>query len=188
MIYRTTPFVESTDVSGILGDSGNDDLLPKIIYEADGSYTVLNNATEQTGYTETGTETMIRMPATDLGIEYGADYGILVMLSRSENLVFSRPLAAPTIVSATVDGNGNPTIEWDSAYLSPTKVYRTDVYTTGDTAPSEYSLIAEVDGYTVSGGTSTYLDLGVTVTSGESVDYFVVNGNGSSAVETASVA
>ena len=193
MIYKTTPFAESTDVTAILGDSGNDSLLPKIVYEADGSYTVLNTAAEQTAFMgdpgyPTGTETLIRMPATDLGLVYGSDYGVLLMLSHSANYVFSRSLPAPTIVANSVDVNDNTTIEWDSAYLLPTIIYRTAVYATAGTAPSEYTLIAEVDGYTVSGGTSTYLDLGITVTTGESVDYFVVNANGTSDVVTISVA
>lgn len=185
MIYRTTTFLESEDVSGVLGDTNNDSLFPKVIY-TDGSYVVLNNSAEQTGYSETGNETRILYPEADLGVEFGSDFGAVIFLSRNANYVFSRNLPAPTIVSSSVDGNDNPVIEWDSSYSIPTRVYRTDVYT--GSQPSEYDLIAEVDGYTTSGGTSTFTDVGITVTSGESVDYFVENENGTSDIETITVA
>lgn len=177
MIYKTTPFTESTDVSAVLADTANDALFPKIVYASDGTYQVLNNAADQTTYEGApfSTPEKVLYPAADLGLEFGADYGIAIFLSRNANYIFSRDLPAPTLT--VTETAGVPTLEWTSAYMEPTKVYRTDVYT--GTQPQQFTLIAEVDGYTTSGGTSTYTDT-ITLAVGESVAYFVENANGAS--------
>ena len=190
MVYKMQTYTRSTDVESVLTDTNNDELFPKVVFFNDGTQQFIYNSTEQTTY-ESGrtpeTEASIVYPDADNGLVFGDDYGTLVFTNTDENLVFYVELPTPTL-TGVVNGDDYPEITWDSSYKIPTTVFRTEVYSTGGSEPSEYTRVADVPGYVTSQGTVTYTDSVITLTSGDSINYFVQNENGTSNIVTISQA
>jgi len=186
MIYKASNFTRSEDVGSVLTNITNDNLLPKIVFFSDGTQQFIRTASEQTSYEESRdpeTESSIVYPNTELGLVFGDDYPTLILNNFDESLIFADAIPAPTL-SATLNVDNNAALSWGSSYQTSTKVYRTETYTGGQ-SPADYILIAEVDGYTTSQGTSTFVDT-LTLDVSDSVDYFVQNTNGMSNIVTIS--
>jgi len=193
MVYKMQTYTRSTDVESVLTDTNNDSLFPKVVFFTDETQQFIYDSTEQDTY-ESGrdpqTEASIIYPDSDSGLVFGDDYGTLIFTSDEENLVFYVSLPAPTISESGSGLNGEdaPYLSWDSSYKLTSTIFRTATYTTGDTAPAEYTQVAQVPGYTTSQGEVTYTDSVITLASGESIDYFVQNENGTSNIFTISKA
>lgn len=184
MIYKASSFTRSSDVGSVLTDINNDNFLPKIVFFSDGTQQFIRTTSEQTSYEasrDPATESSVIYPNTEIGLVFGDDYPTLILVNFDESLVFSDEIPTPTL-TANLNVNNNAALSWGSSYQTPTKVYRTEAYTGGQ-SPAEYLLIAEVDGYTTSQGTSTFVDT-LTLNQSESVDYFVQNTNGMSNIVT----
>lgn len=166
---------------------------PKVVFEADGSRTVLLDLGEQTaavgGFLSTD---VVWEVAEDLNsLVFGEDFDTCVLYTPSrKTILLKNRIAAPVLSfsaqtpaeEAVTDGvfNGNPVLSWTSSYQAPTRIYRTAVYLTGSPL-SEFTLIAELPGESTAGTPSIYLDNTTTLTDEtDSVSYFVDNANGTS--------
>jgi len=185
MIYKTSKFIREQDVSSVLINEDNDSLLPKIVIFNDGSHRFIHTTSEQTAYEasrDSNSEKEIIFPTKQINLVFGLDYPVLLLSNPDENLVFYEKLNPPSL-NGNLTTDNQPLLSWDSAYLTATKVYRTEIYTIQ--APADYILLAQVDGYDTFEGSSTFLDI-ISLEEGQSVNYFVENSNGMSNIVTLS--
>lgn len=157
---------------------------PKIILFESGVEVVADLSEQNIAIDGADPSTVVWEPDEELLIVFGQDFDTCVFSSyNGTTKMVKRRIPAPALnggdAQVTADG-GTPELEWTNAFQIPTKIFRTSVYPTA--APvTDFTLIAEIPGTSISGGTVTYIDASIELADEEQgVSYFVVNTNGTS--------
>lgn len=110
-------------------------------------------------------------------LEFGVDYDTtLVVPNTGRSMVVRRRVPAPEL--SVVKVGNHPRLSWGSSYLSPTKIYRTSIFASNN-PNSDYTLVAEIDGYNIPGSANEYTDSQISLYTGNSsIAYFLHNQHG----------
>lgn len=190
MIYR---IVKGNKVTYTTASS--DSKFPKVVVVSPTSMEVAANAVEfseidadEGAITFEVSETpVVVVSDTSYDLEIGVDYDTCVLTTYADGPLVIKKIINPPVLALDINMEGNPELEWSSAFGVKTRIYRTDVYEFGDPTPNDYTLIAEINGTAIPGESGTYTDITIELLGDEepaiSVSYFVVNDNGVSNVE-----
>lgn len=170
-----------------LDTATQDDRFPKVIISEVGRIAVSDegeflSATSEMEPTTTVIEPLYT-PFVALGVEeyellFGRDFDTAIFMVGKGNFVVKSEISAP-VLTGSINISGNAELVWDKSFETKSKVYRTELYLTGDLY-SEFILIAEIDGASIPGDQSSYTDDTIVISNNYSVSYLVSNQNGSS--------